>query len=145
MFRFINLHRSLCKFCKAHWCQKGLIPGRSQPNNFIRLIWLWLCRGDIRHLSHSRWFCVAVGRKRIPFSEIKQPIFILSIVVMVVPCVMRPETAYANSFDSLIERLDKLEAENRQLRKEVEELKAKATGSKTTELQVATHASGGGG
>ena len=51
-------------------------------------------------------------------------------------------TVHAGSVDSLIERLDRLEEENRQLRRELDELKAEQHGREETEPRIATPAIG---
>ena len=52
-------------------------------------------------------------------------------------------TAHADSLESLIERLDRLEQENRQLRKEIDALTAERTEPEETASASAARASGG--
>ena len=67
------------------------------------------------------------------FGGFRRQIFIISILV-IVSCLITGPPVLADSLDKLIERLDRLEEENRQLRKEIDELK---TSQKKTDSQVA--------
>ena len=90
------------------------------------------------HAGHTRR-----GRARRLASAIswRRPILLICVVPILALCLMAG-TAHAGSVDSLIERLDRLEEENRQLWRELDELEAEQHGREETEPRIATPAFG---